>query len=50
VVVHVAEPDQLVGVDQVGIAVRELVEYLAHRRDETADLVELALEPEHPLE
>ena len=50
VVVDVAEVDDLVRVDQRLVAVRQLVEHLADRADRAADLDELALELEQPLD
>ena len=50
VVVDVAEVDDLVGVDQLLVAVRQLVEDLADRADRAADLDQLALELEQLLD
>ena len=49
-VVDVAEVDDLVCVDQRLVAVRQLVEDLAHRADRAADLDQLALELEQLLD
>ena len=50
VVVDVAEVDDLVWVDQRLVAVRQLVEDLAHRADRAADLDQLALQLEQLLD
>ena len=50
VVVDVAEVDDLVVVDELLVAVGQLVEDLADRADRAPDLDELALELEHPLD
>ena len=50
VVVDVAEVDDLLVVDHRDVAVRQLVEHLSNRADRAADLDQLALEREEPLD
>ena len=50
VVVHVAEVEDLVGVDELEVTVRELVEHLSCSRGLAADLDELTLDQEERVE